>query len=128
MSSYIDKLAIYQQKINAQPGQLETVIRVRNLIEHNYSENLDLEALSKDRFVSKFHLLRLFRKYYGQTPKQYLISTRLNKSKEYLKSGMGVTEACSAVGFESPSSFSKLFKSRNGVSPREFQRRAIFDK
>lgn len=128
MSSYIDKLAIYQQKINAQPGQLETVIRVRNLIEHNFSENLDLEALSKDRFVSKFHLLRLFRKYYGQTPKQYLISTRLNKSKEYLRDGMGVTEACFAVGFESPSSFSKLFKSRNGVSPREFRKRAIFDK
>ncbi|SFR32301.1 Helix-turn-helix domain-containing protein [Robiginitalea myxolifaciens] len=128
MENYLTELAKYQKKINANPGQLETVIRVRNLIEHNFSENLDLEALSKDRFVSKYHLLRLFRKYYGQTPKQYLISTRLNKSKEYLREGMGVTETCFAVGFESPSSFSKLFKSRNGVSPREFRKRAIFDK
>jgi AraC-like DNA-binding protein len=49
-------------------------------------------------------------------------------SREYLKNGMTVTETCFAVGFESPSSFSTLFKRKNGVAPVEYQKRAIFTK
>ena len=104
-------------------GQIQTVIGTRKFIDLNFDRELNLDLLSDVRFTSKFHLLRLFKKYYGLTPKQYLIAKRVEKSKEYLKSGMSVTEACFAVGFESPSSFSTLFKSRAGLSPAEFQKR-----
>jgi len=108
--------------------QLETVIAIRNLINNNFERELSLDFLSHTRFTSKYHLLRLFKKYYGLTPKQYLISKRIEKSKEYLKKGMGVSETCYAVGFEAPSSFSTLFKSKIGLSPTEFQKRATFTK
>lgn len=82
---------------------------------------MNLDLLSRFRFVSKFHLLRLFKKHYGLTPRQYLIDKRIEKSKEQLKNGMSVTETCFAVGFESLGSFSTLFKTKTGKSPSEFQ-------
>jgi AraC-like DNA-binding protein len=104
-------------------GQIRMVIGTRKFIDHNFDRELNLDLLSDVRFTSKFHLLRLFKKYYGLTPKQYLIAKRIEKSKEYLKNGMSVTKTCFAVGFESPCSFSTLFKSRTGHAPAEFQKR-----
>ena len=74
------------------------------------------------QFVSKYHLLRLFKKYYGLTPRQYLIDKRIENSKTHLINGMSVTETCFAVGFESLGTFSTLFKTKTGKSPTEFQK------
>ncbi|WPR77225.1 helix-turn-helix domain-containing protein [Algoriphagus sp. NG3] len=89
---------------------------------------MNLNFLSHIRYTSKFHLLRLFKRYYGQTPKQYLIDKRLMKSKELLTSGQGIADTCFDVGFGSPSSFSTLFKRKFGLKPTEFQKRATFAK
>jgi len=120
----------YQTEINRirticykNEGQIQTVIRTKRFIENNFEQELNLDLLSNSQFTSKFHLLRLFKKYYGITPMQYLIDQRIEKSKEYLRNGMTVTETCFAVGFESPSSFSTLFKNKIGVAPFEFQKR-----
>jgi len=125
----------YQQEINRiskicykNDGQIKIVIRTKRFIENNFEQELNLDVLSDAQFTSKFHLLRLFKKYYGMTPMQYLIDRRIEKSKEYLRNGMPVTQTCFAVGFESPSSFSTLFKNKIGVAPMEFQKRAIFAK
>jgi len=109
-------------------GQINTVIKTRNFINKNFENELNLDLLSHIGFTSKFHLLRLFKKYYGQTPQQYLTDKRIEKSKDYLKQGMLITETCISVGFECPSSFSTLFKRKTGVTPLEFQKRAIFAK
>jgi len=109
-------------------GQLTTVIGTRQYINHHYDKKLTLGLLSQIRFTSKFHLLRLYKKYYGQSPKQYIIDKRIEKSKEILKNGMSVSDACYTVGFECPSSFSTLFKRKNGMAPLEFQKRATFTK
>lgn len=101
---------------------LETVIATRNFIDQNFEKKLHLEFLAHLRFTSKYHLLRLFKRYYGLTPRQYLTDTRIAKSKEHLKNGMSVTESCFAVGFESLGSFSTLFKAKTGQSPREYQK------
>ena len=52
----------------------------------------------------------------------------IEKSKEYLEKGMNITETCFAIGFESPSSFSTLFKNRTGLPPTQFQKKATFTK
>lgn len=125
----------YQQEINRiskicykNEGQIKTVIRTKRFIENNFEKELNLDLLSDIQFTSKFHLLRLFKKYYGVTPMHYLIDRRIEKSKEHLTNGMAVTETCFAVGFESPSSFSTLFKNKIGIAPAEFQKRAISTK
>lgn len=122
-------MTLYEREIKrirsiayANQGQLDAVIGTRNYINNHYDTDLNLDLLSHTRFVSKFHLLRLFKKYYGQTPKQYLTDIRLEKSKEYLKQGMSIMDTCFAVGFESPSSFCTLFKSKTGLTPTAFQK------
>lgn len=105
--------------------QLNTVIATRNFIDNNFEKVLDLDFLSHIRFISKFHLLRLFKKYYGLTPKQYLTDKRIEKSKKHLINEMTVTETCFAVGFESLGSFSTLFKTKTGQSPSEFQKQQL---
>lgn len=122
-------MTFYEREINrinsiiySNKEQIETVIGVRNYIDNNYDADLNLEVISRLRFISKFHLLRLFKKHYGLTPRQYLINKRIEKSKEQLKNGLSVTETCFAVGFESLGSFSTLFRYKTGKSPSEFQK------
>jgi len=122
MTHYQTELEKLKSICYSNKGQIETVIGTRHYINSNFDQDLNLDLLSHIRFTSKFHLLRLFKKYYGQTPKQYLTDTRLGKAKELLRSGATVTETCFDVGFDSPSSFCTLFKSRAGLSPTEFQK------
>lgn len=105
--------------------QIKTVIATRNFINNNFYKDLNLELLSQIHFVSKYHLLRLFKKYYGLTPRQYLMDKRIEKSKENLINGMSVTETCFAIGFQSLGSFSTLFKTKTGKSPSAFQKEQL---
>lgn len=125
-------MTVYEKELNkirtvvySNEGQISTVIAVRNYIDNHYDVNLNLDLLSHIQFVSKYHLLRLFKKYYGLTPRQYLIDKRIEKSKEHLRNEMTVTETCFAIGFESLGSFSTLFKSKTGKSPTEFQKEQL---
>ncbi|WP_460934793.1 helix-turn-helix domain-containing protein [Spirosoma humi] len=126
-------MTFYQTEINrirricySNQKQLQTVIALRNFINNNFDNELTLGKLSHNCFTSKFHLLRLFKRYYGLTPTQYLIGKRIEEAKDCLRKGMTVTDTCYRVGFGTPSSFSTLFKQRIGQSPIEFQKRATF--
>lgn len=122
MTRYEKELNRIRGIVFSNEGQINTVIAIRNYIENNYDVDLNLDALSDQQLISKYHLLRLFKKYYGQTPRQYLIDKRIEKSKEHLKNRMSVTESSFAVGFESLGSFSSLFKTKTGKSPTTFQK------
>ena len=128
MTHYLKEITRIKNNCYANQGQLNTVIGTRHYINNNFDKELNLDLLSHIRFISKFHLLRLFKMYYGQTPKQYLIAKRLERSKQLLEKGYSATETCFDIGFESPSSFSTLFKSKFGLTPTEFQKRATFTK
>jgi AraC-like DNA-binding protein len=125
MTFYEKKLNRIRSIVYSNEAQINTVIGIRNYIETNYAVDLNLDVLAHTQFVSKYHLLRLFKKYYGQTPRQYLIDKRIEKSKEHLLSGISVTETCFAVGFESLGSFSTLFKTKTGKSPTDFQKEQL---
>lgn len=122
MNFYKNEILRIKDDCYSNQWQIDTVIGLRNYIDNNFQENLNLNLFSRIRFVSKYHLLRLFKKYYGLTPNQYLIDKRIEKSKEYIKKGLSVSETCYEVGFESLSSFSILFKRKTGFTPREFQK------
>lgn len=125
MTFYEDKLNRLKNTCYSNDKQIESIIATRHFIDTNFDQELKLDFLSHMRFTSKFHLQRLFKRYYGLTPKQYLIDKRIEKSKEYLKNGMTVTETCFAVGFQSLSSFSNLFKTKTGKAPSQFQKEQV---
>ena len=128
MTYYFRQINKVKNDCYSNKGQLDTVIGTRHYINNHFDKELNLDFLSNVRFTSKFHLLRLFKKYYGQTPKQYIIDKRIEQAKALLKKGTNITDTCFEVGFDSPSSFSTLFKSRIGLTPTEFQKRATFTK
>jgi AraC-like DNA-binding protein len=125
MTFYKEKLSQIKNTCYSNDKQIDVIIETRHFIDNNFDKNLKLDFLSHIRFISKYHLQRLFKRYYGITPRQYLIDKRIEKSKENLKNGMTVTETCFAVGFESLGSFSKLFKTKTGKSPSKFQKEQV---
>ena len=97
-------------------------------IDENYQESIDLEEISHQAFLSRFHFHRLFTKIYRRTPHQYLIQKRLNKAKDLLAENKQVTEVCNEVGFESIGSFSVLFKKEIGFAPTYYRNMAWLKK
>ncbi|MBI5372968.1 MAG: helix-turn-helix transcriptional regulator [Sphingobacteriales bacterium] len=96
------------------------IVQAKLFIDSRYADPIDLGNISDEAYFSKFHFIRLFKKIYGRTPHQYLISVRMEKAMELLKAGIPVSSACMAVGFESLSTFSGLFKRVNGVTPSAY--------
>lgn len=107
--------------------QLDMAIATKRYLDTHFAEKIHLDLLAQLRFTSKYHLIRVFKKYYGLTPRQYLINKRMEQAKRILKSGKSVSDTCYLVGFESISSFSHLFKAKTGMAPSAF-RKATFDK
>ena len=93
-------------------------------IDENYHEQIDLEQVSKQAFISKFHFHRLFRRIYQKTPHEYITRKRIDKAKELLADNKPVTEVCNEVGFESIGSFSILFKKEIGFAPQYYRNMA----
>ncbi|MEO9870698.1 helix-turn-helix domain-containing protein [Ekhidna sp.] len=125
MTLYERKLKKLHEVLYKNQGQIDAIIAVRNYIDSNYETDLNLNSLSKIQFISKYHLIRLFKKYYGLTPRQYLIDKRIEKSKEHLLNAMTVTKTCYAVGFSSLGSFSVLFKTKTGKTPAQFRKEQL---
>ena len=98
------------------------IVQAKLFIDRNFGENINAEDIADEASYSKFHFIRTFKGIYGRTPHQYLIHVRIEAAKKLLATGVSVTEACMAVGFESMGSFTSLFKRRTGVTPSEFGR------
>ena len=70
--------------------------------------------------LSQFHLIRLFKEVYGETPGQMQSRMRLELAAELLRQGVLTGEVCRRVGYSSLPTFSRLFKVRFGVSPSRY--------
>ena len=97
-------------------------------IDENYHEPIDLDEISQQAFLSRFHFHRLFTKIYRRTPHQYLTQKRLDKAKDLLSENKPVTQVCAEVGFESIGSFSVLFKKEIGFAPTYYRNMAWLKK
>ena len=64
----------------------------------------------------------LFRKYFQMTPKTYLENRRLAYSRELLREGRSVTDACVESGFPDLSNYIRLFRTRFGMTPSQYRR------
>lgn len=122
MTFYKQKLKHVHEVVYKIQEQIDAVIAIRNYLNENYEKELKLDQLAEIHSISKYHLLRLFKKYYGLTPRQYLTDKRIAMAKNHLTDGMSVTETCFTVGFESLGSFSTLFKTKTGKTPTHFRK------
>ncbi len=99
--------------------------RVRDRIDQEYAQPLDVEALARDAFMSAGHLSRQFRLAYGESPFSYLMTRRIERAMALLRRGdMSVTEICFAVGCSSLGTFSSRFTELVGVPPSVYRQEA----
>jgi AraC-like DNA-binding protein len=100
------------------------LLRVRDLIDRAYAEQLDVAALARSASVSPAYFSRSFTSAFGETPHQYLMSRRMERAMALLRAGdLSVTEVCFAVGFSSLGSFSTQFRRFVGDSPSAYRQR-----
>ncbi len=99
----------------------QRIVAAKLFIDANFQENIDLEQVSKQAFLSRFHFHRLFKQVYKRTPLQYITQKRLDKARDLLSENKAVNEVCSEVGFESIGSFSVLFKKEIGFAPSYYR-------
>src|ERR1700712_5598202 len=99
--------------------------RVRDRIDREYAQPLDVEALARGVNMSAGHLSREFRLAYGESPYGYLMTRRIEGAMALLRRGdLSVTEACFAVGCSSLGTFSTRFAELVGVPPSVYRRQA----
>lgn len=114
--------------MNLTPEIYERIVAAKVFIDENYHEPIDLDAISQQAYLSRFHFHRIFRQVYRHTPHQYLTRKRIDKAKDLLSKNKPVTEVCNEVGFESIGSFSTLFKKEIGFAPTYFRNLAWLKK
>lgn len=112
----------------AQAQRLSDLVRlrrVRDQIDRDYAQPLDVEALARGAHMSAGHLSRQFRLAYGESPYSYLMTRRIERAMWLLSHGdLSVTEVCFAVGCQSLGSFSTRFTELVGVPPSLYRQHA----
>ena len=94
-----------------------------NYMQNHYAESISLDFLADHFSINKFHFHRTFKKHLGITPNDYLITTRLNKAKELLRtSDLQINQIAPLVGFENVSHFINTFKKFEGITPLEYSK------
>ncbi len=98
--------------------------RVRDRIDREYAQPLDVEALARGAHMSAGHLSREFRLAYGESPYAYVMTRRIERAMALLRRGdLSVTDVCFAVGCSSLGTFSTRFTALVGVPPSFYRRR-----
>ena len=104
-----------------QPGPVtpgnERVVAIVRYLDRHLSEDIAIDALAERFFLSKYHMMRLFRRETGTTIHGYLTERRLAQARELMAGGMSATDACFHSGFRSYCSFTRAYGKRFGSTP-----------
>jgi AraC-like DNA-binding protein len=96
--------------------------RVRDRMDREYAEPLDVEALARGVNMSAGHLSREFKRAYGESPYSYLMTRRIERAMALLRRGdLSVTDICFEVGCSSLGTFSTRFTELVGASPSAYR-------
>jgi transcriptional regulator GlxA family with amidase domain len=105
--------------------ELARLRRVRDRIDREYAQPLNVEALACGVHMSAGHLSRQFKLAFGESPYSYLMTRRIERAMAMLRRGdLSVTGVCFAVGCASLGTFSTRFTELAGVSPSVYRREA----
>ena len=119
-----DQAIIYEQYSRLQFKKTETrqslfrqLLEAREYMDAHLSDDIHLDQIIRNAFMSKYHFIRLFKATFILSPYQYILRKRLESARVQLLGGSNVTETAFEAGYPDTSSFSKAFKSAFGVTP-----------
>lgn len=99
---------------------------MRDRIDRDYAQPLDVPSLARQVHMSAGHLSRQFKEAYGESPYSYLMTRRIERAMTLLRRGdISVTDICFEVGFSSLGTFSTRFSELVGISPSRYRQDAV---
>ena len=131
ISSYIKLLIIelfrnYKSAFPISPinKTTESVLKIQNYIEENYTEDINLQEISNEFYINMYYLSHQFKKVTGYSFKEYVILQRLIKAKELLfHSSKDITNIATECGFNSINHFIRIFKSYYEITPYQYRKK-----
>jgi AraC-like DNA-binding protein len=98
------------------------LLRAKDIVDARFGESLDVPALARAAYLSPAHFSREFRRAFGETPHQYLLTRRLERAAALLRStDRSVADICFMVGLRSVGSFTTSFRRVYGMSPTAYR-------
>jgi AraC-like DNA-binding protein len=122
----IDFLVDFSDKLPSVSNYHEAIIRARKFIEANYKSKYSLDELAKQAYLSKFHLVRLFKQEVGLSPHTYQLQLKLNEARKLIFQKKTLTEVAYELGFNDQAHFINTYKKYTEITPSEFLKTAIF--
>lgn len=123
LSAVEDKAESYKLSFESNE-RANMVATILDYIKGHYSEEISLDKLSKNNYLSPVYLSKIFKEETGDSPINFLINIRLNKAKELLEEGtLPIKAVAKLVGYNDAYYFSKLFKKHFGVSPSKIKQK-----
>lgn len=113
-------LSLYRRGLAMRAGNPEQIEYLKNKIIDFPEEELTLNKMSEEAYISKYHLIRKFKNGIGLTPHQFQIQNRIRKAQHLLRNGDSIVEASLKMGFYDQSHFNKYFQKIVGISPTEY--------
>ncbi|MDR0948747.1 MAG: AraC family transcriptional regulator [Lachnospiraceae bacterium] len=103
--------------------KLESVIQALEFIDGNYHEDLNYKTVAENYHISPYYFHRIFTKIVGKTVTEYIREKRLQEAGRFLcDTQRSILDICLDCGFTSPQSFSRIFKSYYGITPRDYRK------
>lgn len=112
----------HREKLEKKSDNRLSLDDVFSYIHTHLTEDLSLEQLEREFYVSRHHLIREFKKRTGQTVHQYIIKTRLDLCRRYIEQGYSISEVYRMGGFGGYNHFFRAFKQAYGMTPKEYYR------
>lgn len=123
----VNSISFYKEQENDPVSRL--ISKAKFLLQESLEKSIDMEKLVKELPMSYSNFRKAFRKYTGESPYQYHLNLRLNKAKDLLLSTtLNINEVAYQTGFDSVFYFSKLFKKKEGISPKYYRTEKANDK
>ncbi len=121
LDGFID--AVYESR--GKKNTSEHLYKAIQYINAHYFEDLNLDILAQNVFVSSYYLSHLFRREMGVTFSDYLTKVRVSRAKELLMEGRSMEDVSECVGYRDGNYFIKIFKKYVGVTPSKYRKSVL---
>jgi AraC-like DNA-binding protein len=119
---HLARTHVEQRRDSLRVGREDFVVRkVRDYLDAHFAEDVSLAQLGSLTSKSIFHLARAFSKVYGLPPHAYLESIRIERAREFLRTGMSVVDTALSVGYSDQSHFTHRFRRHTGLTPGQYR-------
>lgn len=112
-----------QKQVPAQPEMRSRIANVISYIHSHYQEDMNLELLAQEFYISQYYLCREFKRCTNSTIIQYINITRImNAQRKFMETDKNITEISKETGFSNITHFNRVFKSVLGMNPSEYRK------